>query len=211
MSYRIVYDLAAVRLPAETLRPHVADSSFYADQYLLMELGGDNNVYEGHGSLRARSWSLIGAGQNWEIMREVVQYAASCEGGGMRFYGASETQAETYIRKCRTVLRDAVGAQALLDRGMTCTGKFALRKGPVSAWLHKRVDELSAIKAPEMTGETPLWSWLNLLRDPKDAAIFLAYSNLDDAPVYNRATVHGPCHERHSIMKGLTSFVECAA
>lgn len=98
----------------------------------------------------------------------------------MRFSGASETQAETYIRKCRTVLRDAVAA-------------------------------LSAIKAPEMTGETPVWSWLNLLRDPKDAAIFLAYSNLDDAPVYNRATVYGPCHERHSIMKGLTPFVECAA
>ncbi|MBS1080906.1 MAG: hypothetical protein ABF572_10750 [Gluconobacter sp.] len=180
MSYRIVYDLAAVRLPAATLRPYVADSSFHADQYLLMELGGDNNVYEGRGSLRARSWSLIGAGQNWEIMRQVVQYAASCEGGGMRFSGASETQAETYIRKCRTVLRDAVAA-------------------------------LSAIKAPEMTGETPVWSWLNLLRDPKDAAIFLAYSNLDDAPVYNRATVYGPCHERHSIMKGLTPFVECAA
>lgn len=109
MSYRIVYDLAATRFSADTLNAAFPDHGFSSDQYLFFELGGDNNLYESYASRqrtlqrRVRNWSLIAMGSEWEVMRQLVTFAASCEGGGMRFSGASETAAETYIRKCRTI------------------------------------------------------------------------------------------------------------
>jgi len=201
MSYRIVYDHVAVHFPAQTLRPHFDHYGFHADQFLLFELGGDNNLYLGRsGKTRVRSWSLIGAGQDWEVMRGIVGFAAACEGGGMRFATASRTQAESYIRRCRGILGSALTPDGFGLAGMSATITLRATPAALSAWKKERVKELSDRLAPDQDGEELVWT-LSPLRDPLHAALFFAFRYLDDTPLYNIARVHGPEYDTTPVLK----------
>ncbi|MBR0560487.1 hypothetical protein [Neokomagataea anthophila] len=215
MSYRIIYDLIAVRWDLTQLQSVQGDGyedlHFFDDVFLLFELGGDNNVYEGQGRRRARDWSLIGAGQDWEVMREIVGWAASCEGGGMRFSGETRTQAETYIRKCRTSLAKAVSPDAARALGIACSGTIVAHEEPHGAWRQERIARLTALHPPQEGIVPPKWTGFDLLGSVREAALFLTYRGLSQAPIYNCAYVTGPCHEAAPLLKRVPSQLSFAA
>ncbi|GLH28552.1 hypothetical protein WSS15_12020 [Acetobacter pasteurianus] len=211
MSYRIVYDLAATRFSTDTLNAVFPDHGFSSDQYLFFELGGDNNLYEsyssGHRTLqrRVRSWSLIAMGAEWEVMRQLVTFAASCEGGGMRFSGASETAAETYIRKCRTIVSEAVTPDTLLQK-MGCGVSLQIARSEIegSSWRQGNIEKLTTLLGP--SGSTDRYEWyLRPLHVIKDAAALLAYGDMDGRPIYNMASVSVLSPSKVPLMKELQS------
>jgi hypothetical protein len=201
MSYRIVYDHVAVRFPAEDLRRHLVDYGFHADQFMLFELGGDNNLYTGRtGNTRVRSWSMIGIGQDWEVMRGIVGFAASCEGGGMRFSGAGSTQAETYIRKCRNILASCLTPDGIGVAGMACSVALAVQPDGVPDWTRRQIDCLSTLLSPAESDGALVWK-LYPFHEPLHAALLFAFRHLDKTPVYNMATVSGREYDRVPVLR----------
>ena len=149
MSTRIVDDFAAVLLPfaklnEDLVRLGLGDDAFYEDQYMLFELGGDNNFTTRSASnheVRVRSWNLVAVGMRWEAMSTMVQFATSCEGGSMRFAGDRHTSPESYIRKARSTIAPAVPAIALSQAGMYCGAEIRVRLREqrwTPEWLHRR-------------------------------------------------------------------------
>lgn len=209
MSYRIVYDLAATRFSAHTLNAAFPDHGFSSDQYLFFELGGDNNLYEsyssGHRTLhrRVRSWSLIAMGAEWEVMRQLVTFAASCEGGGMRFSGASETAAETYIRKCRTIVSEAVTPDTLLQKmGCGVSLQIPTLGDECPDWRKRKIETLTALLGQPGGTDTHDW-FVRPLHEMKDAAALFAFGYMDGRPIYNMASVSVICRAKVPLMKDL--------
>lgn len=207
MSHRVVDDFAAIRFPAEQLRSaHV--NHFYDDNFMFFELGGDNNLWtsspKSGREMRVRSWNLLEIGSKWEVMRQIVTFAASCEGGGMRFNSERGTLAESYIRKARTVLESAVPARALLQAGLACSLKISVKligedavRGPYNESV---LNKLRAIMPP-VEGHNVLEWHLHPLHDIKHAAIMFDYARLDKTPIYNMARVSGCEYDGGQIMK----------
>lgn len=211
MSYRIVYDLVATRFDAEILKAAFPEHGFYIDQYLFFELGGDNNLYEPYSTnnrtmqRRVRDWSLIAMGSDWEVMRQLVTFSASCEGGGMRFSGASDTSAETYIRKCRATLAGAVSSERLLQK-MGCGVSLQIARSEIegSSWRQGNIEKLTTLLGP--SGSTDRYEWyLRPLHVIKDAAALLAYGDMDGRPIYNMASVSVLSSSKGPLMKELQS------
>jgi len=205
VSHRIVYDLTAVRFPAEALRAHFDHHQFYADCFLTLELGGDNNLYinRGTGEQRARSWDALALGSDWEVMRQVVTFAASCEGGGMRLTGARDTQAETYIRRHRQAVASAATPEAIRQAGIDCSATLKVAAAGLPEW---RARDLAALRSFGRSTEDEggaVSVELSPLRDMSQAAALFAWHHLDDRPVYNKMRVHGDCYERGLISKRL--------
>lgn len=206
MSYRIVYDHVAVRFPAEMLRRHLVDYCFHADHLMLFELGGDNNLYTGRtGNTRVRSWSMIGIGQDWQVMREIVGVAASCEGGGMRFSGAASTQAETYIRKCRNILASSLTPDGIGAAGMACSMALTIQPDDVTDWTRRQIDRLTTFLSPAESDGVLVWK-LYPFHEPLHAALLFAFRCLDKTPVYNMATVSGREYDRVPVLRRVPSL-----
>lgn len=207
MSHRVVNDFAAIRFPAEQLRAVLGDR-FHDDKFMFFELGGDNNLWttspKGGREVRVRSWSLLEIGSKWEVMRQIVTFAASCEGGGMRFNGERGTLAENYIRKARNVLESAVPARALVQAGLSCSLKIGVNligEGAVRGRFDEdALNKLRAIMSPVDGDNTQTWH-LHPLHDIKHAAIMFEYAGLDKTPIYNMASVNGREYESGQIMK----------
>ncbi len=116
MSTHIVDQIEAVRFPA-------ADIGYYEDIYLVMELGGDNNVTNMHGR-RARDWSAAIIGSDWHVIGDCCRGpAASCEGGMTKLHGR-QTTPETYIRAYRKALKNATSYQDAGTRGLRISGRI---------------------------------------------------------------------------------------
>ncbi|AOX21530.1 hypothetical protein [Kozakia baliensis] len=211
MSHRIVYDLIAVRFPAEILRTHIDHHQFYADCFMAFELGGDNNLYihRGTGEQRARSWDVLALGRDWEVMRQVVTYAASCEGGGMRLSGARHTQAETYIRRYRQAVADATTPETIEAAGIGCAVTLSIATAALPDW---RAKDLAALRTFGRARETDgiVSVELSPLRDMAHAAALFAWHHLDERPVYNKMRVHGDGYERTPISKRLPAAAQRA-
>lgn len=104
MSYSISYGQEARWLPIKTAT---------GDEKLvfLLEDIGDNNVWTVGGKSRAHRWICVDVHTEnyaWLAMREVVQRAASCCGGSLKFYGSSRyVRPEAYIGRWRRAIANA--------------------------------------------------------------------------------------------------------
>lgn len=204
MSSRLVDDFAAIRFRADTLNALLENDPFYADQFMFFELGGDNNLFEcrnGGRQVRVRSWSLLGVGMDWQIMGKIVTFAAACESGCLRFAGDRKTMAESYIRKARSTLGEAVEPSALYNAGLSCSYDITLSvNDDRSRYQQDRLEELRNHVAPHQQGDLLTWA-LSPFQDPKHAALMFIYGSLDSREVYNKARVYGHEYAGSPIMK----------
>jgi hypothetical protein len=128
MSTRIVDRIEAIRFPKEAI-------DHYEDVYLVMELGGDNNVTDMRGR-RARSWSATCIGPEWSVIGDCCRFAAGCSGGMTKLKGRKTTP-ESYIRAYRKALANATGLQdALVARGLHVTGRVRFDRKESSGEYH---------------------------------------------------------------------------
>ncbi|HQT89957.1 MAG TPA: hypothetical protein PK677_15690 [Acidiphilium sp.] len=204
MSSRLIDDFAAIRFRADDLNPLFNKDLFYADQFMFFELGGDNNLFErrsGGRQIRVRSWSLLGVGQDWEIMQKIVTFASACEGGCLRFAGDRQTLAESYIRKARSALGDAVEPAALYNEGLSCSLEIKVKMtDECEQYEQNRVEELRSHLPAQKQGDVLSWS-LSPFHDMKHAALMFIYSSLDKREIYNKARVSGQEYTGTPIMK----------
>jgi hypothetical protein len=143
MSYGIVYDMQALRLPADL-------AGHYQDILVACELHGDNNCWTWDNKKRCRNWRAIAIGPETDVMREIVGRSSDCCGGGMVLSGQRRSEPEAYIRRWRKALAQAARS---LD-------EFAQRRMALRAriWF-----------SPEQTanGRAPAWETLCKLKEHK--------------------------------------------
>lgn len=205
MSSRIVFSAHAIRYPVEVLTECEGgrDGLIYEDQFLLLELGGQSNVIDRNNRV-ARDWSAVGVGMQWQVMQQVVQLAASCEGGCLRWLGR-DTKAETYIGAQRRVVSNATlfSDQYVLPRSLTA--RLCLHMSTIeemNSYSRERLDTLAGIRTPQQAKPTYVdgadceWtSWTFDLLAPGDFTLWLVYRTLDPARVWDQVMVQG-WHDR---------------
>lgn len=191
MSTHIVDEQVAIRFSGDSLRSHYDHWAFHADYYFLLQLGGDNNTVQSHprtgSDVRSRKWRLIAAGVEYQVMQAVVHAAADCEGQTVRFANDSSTMAESYIRRGRKAIAEALTFEAAANCG------FALDtviKCPASNADLSDFDRISAIVAPTFDGSVYTWNFQPLVHE-RDAALFFAFHYLDGRDVWNKAKISG--------------------
>ncbi|NHN93526.1 hypothetical protein [Acetobacter sicerae] len=214
MSHRIAYDAVAVRFPIDALRSAFPETRLFDDQFLLFELGGDNNLttqqYRGNRlvEIRVRDWSLMASGKKYEVMKTVVENAAWCENGCLRLSGSRDTQAETFIRRYRNVVDVAVTPETL-GRHLGCTVTLNVPDPQTvdNEWRHKELTALTAClsgRTPERIGNRLQWS-LYPLRDMRDAALLFSWQHFDERRIFNRAEVSGHEYDATPLAKQMST------
>ena len=186
MSYGIVYDMQALRLPADRV-------GHYDDILVACELHGDNNCWTWDNKKRSRDWYPIAIGSETAVMRDIVGRSSDCCGGGMVLYGQRHTEPEAYIRRWRKALANAARSlEEFAQRRMTFRARIRfspeqIANGRAAAW-----ETLCKVK--EHKTESP-YAGVNLetftfdLRQPEDCALW--FKHLDPCPSSN-AEVSGP-------------------
>jgi hypothetical protein len=86
----------------------------WADTWMLLEEGGDNNCYVTATGARARNWSCIAVGEQSDALAAVCTRSAACCGGMLRLAKSAHTEPEGYIKWWRTAMKTPV---ALADLG----------------------------------------------------------------------------------------------
>ena len=204
MSHRIVYGHLVIRFPLEVLKAAQPDIGRYSDQFLLLELGGDNNMTTMHRGreVGSRRWILSALGDQCDIVRDACKSAAYCEGGGMRLSGERHTTPESYIRRVRNVLKDAISlSDATREFGFSLTATLSIDSSSERAkgWSHA-IERLSTDVLRQEEGGMYRWD-LFPLHDMNHAAHLFVRSHLDSSDPWNIAKVDGPTHEFDQVMK----------
>lgn len=101
MSTHIIDEIQAIRIPKEK-----TGSQWSRDIYILCELGGDNNCFNSRTNRRARDWSAITIGEEWDVIKNICEHAGYFSGGMTRFARGRGTP-EAYIRRCRKAIKEA--------------------------------------------------------------------------------------------------------
>ena len=128
MSTHIVDRIEAIRFPKEAI-------GHYEDVYLVLELGGDNNVRDQRGR-RARSWGATCIGPEWGVIGECCRFAAGCSGGMTKLRGRRTTP-ESYIRAYRKALANATdGLKGAAERRLHVTGRIRFDRADRNAVYH---------------------------------------------------------------------------
>jgi hypothetical protein len=99
MSTHIIDRIAAVKFPKER-------TGYSDDYYLLVLLGGDNNLIDTESGERARRWNPMAAGQHYHCLARACELAADACGGMVRMV-RGRTTPESLIRKVRQALAAA--------------------------------------------------------------------------------------------------------
>jgi len=193
MSYRIGYRHFAVRYPQEELNLACPDRTVYQDLYLLLELGGDNNLTTFHPStgreVGKRSWSVTGFGKAYEVMQKAVHVSAWCESECLRLHGTRATSPESYIKRMRAALAKPTHYGELQRHGFVLTAHVE-DKRPVQDWTWQR-KALTLHAPPSVRDEARCWS-LDLCRIG-EAALFMAAGGIDSREPWNVIRSDGPC------------------
>ena len=127
MSTHIVDRIEAVRFPKEAI-------DHYEDVYLVVELGGDNNVTDQHGRRGKLGRTCIGP--DWGVIGNCCRFAAGCAGGMTKLRGRKTTP-EAYICAYRKALANAaVGIQGARERRLSITGRIRFDREDKSAVYH---------------------------------------------------------------------------
>jgi hypothetical protein len=128
MSTHIVDRIEAIRFPKEAI-------GHYEDVYLVLELGGDNNVRDMR-NRRARSWGATCIGPDWGVIGNCCRFAAGCSGGMTKLHGR-QTTPESYIRAYRKALANAAtGLEEAAARGLHVTGRIRVDRRDKAAAYH---------------------------------------------------------------------------
>jgi len=127
MSTHIVDRIEAVRFPKEVI-------DHYEDVFLVLELGGDNNVRDMRGR-RARSWGATCIGPEWEVIGSCCRFAAGCSGGMTKLRGRV-TKPESYIRAYRKALAKSDTLAGAASWGLHLTGRIRFDRSDKSAVYH---------------------------------------------------------------------------
>ena len=115
MSTHIVDRIEAIRFPKEAI-------NHYEDIYVVVELGGDNNLRRSSDNRRAPLGRTC-IGSEWELIGKCCKFAAACSGGMTKLHGRV-TKPENYIRAYRKALANAaVGVAGAAERGLYLTGR----------------------------------------------------------------------------------------
>ena len=138
MSTHIVDRIEAIRFPKEAI-------DHYEDIFLVVELGGDNNVRDNRGR-RARSWGATCIGAEWEVVGDCCRFAAGCSGGMTKLRGRVTTP-ESYIRAYRKALAKADTIKGAAMWGLHVTGRIRFDRKDKSAAYH--------LAEAERSGKTP--------------------------------------------------------
>jgi hypothetical protein len=120
MSTHIVDMIVAVELPIAT--------SIGEPTYLVVQLGGDNNLRDSITNHRAKSWYPTAIGAEWEVIGRAADLSSDCSGGMMRFVGQSRTTPEAFIRGYRTALKNALSLQEARQLGLYFYGTLRRNK-----------------------------------------------------------------------------------
>lgn len=144
MSYAIVYQMQAVRFPAESIDD-------YDDKILILHESGSNNCYEAGNRRRARDWQASHFGPAYRVIAGVCEHAGSCEGGGLTFSGSIRTTPEAYIKRHRKIIAEAaVGIAGAEERGFRLDGRIRLLDNyKKHEWLLKELREVRQDVADE--------------------------------------------------------------
>lgn len=182
MSYRIAYKHVAIMYPHEVLNASLPEGTvhFYEPQYFLLELGGDNNLYEstsgGGCGRRVRSWDALGYGSDWEVIRKVVGFSATCEGGSLRMYSRGDISPETYIRRARNTLAAAIPFDHDSARRYGLSTRLLLNAE--DPW-DKAVNALNEVLGVHHDDKERQY-WDFCLKNPAHAALFIEYGRFVD-------------------------------
>lgn len=184
MSTHIVDRIEAIRFPAES-------TGRYRDEYLVCELGGDNNVRCARTNRRARTWSATAIGEEWEVIGRACQFAAACAGGMTRLHGR-ETKPESYIRAYRKALANAATMEEARAKGIGLTARIRIFDEKEQKWrideLHKMGKTSRKTEEPGMYGKTYIEFTFDLSQ-PTDLALWLDHCH---GPAWHNAEVYGP-------------------
>jgi hypothetical protein len=189
MSTHIVDRVEAIRFPKELI-------DHYDDKFLVLQLGGDNNCFEsGIGNVngrRARHWSAMHFGPEYQVIGQVCNFAGDCEGGMTRFSGESHTSPESYIRKHRKAIANAaVGIEGAAQRHLSITARIRFVVDTKDSSEQYTFKELISVRTPEK--ETKYDTEYNVfrfdLRVPDDLKLWAKYAR---NPAWNSVEVSGP-------------------
>jgi hypothetical protein len=194
MSTHIVHGLLAIRFDKDWLKdaaPKARQYEFFReDRYLLLELGGPNNLTEPHPQtgreVTSRDWAVVAYGQQWETMREAVRMAAECEGGMLRLSGNRDTQAEDYIKSARKALADALTPAQAAAHGVSLSAEIAFQPPSQDvlknfAGIPKRAEEKSVVSFH-----------LSPLREAEHAALLMLHGRESEGKPWDTVKAQGP-------------------
>lgn len=109
MSYEIIYQYKCF---VES-QPEIHGGEL---KFVLAVEAGSNNCYD-HGNHRSRSWQVMALGNHDEVLRQILRWASSCEGGMLK-PGNKDSTPEAFIKKVRKLLAEAARhGQAGVDGG----------------------------------------------------------------------------------------------
>jgi hypothetical protein len=165
MSTHIVDRIEAIRFPK---------LDYERDVFLVLELGGDNNVTDMRGR-RARSWGATCIGPEYQVIGDCCRFAAGCSGGMTKLHGRV-TKPEAYIRAYRKAVANAAdGLSGARERGLIVTGRIRFDRSDRNAAYHleravqggktprdeTRYGEARAVIDFDLTDPTDLALWNN--------------------------------------------------
>ena len=182
MSTHIVDRIEAIRFPKEAI-------NHYEDVYIVVELGGDNNVRDRR-NRRARSWGATCIGPDWDVIGDCCRFAAACSGGMTKLRGRRTTP-ESYIRTYRKALANAaIGLEGAAERGLHLTGRIRFDRKNKAATYHLS----EAVKAGKTPREELRFGEARAvvdfdLADPTDLALWFKCRH---GVGWNNAEVSGP-------------------
>jgi len=131
MSTHIVDRIEAIRFPKEAI-------NHYEDVYILLELGGDNNVRDMR-NRRARNWGATCIGPEWQVVGDCCRFAAACSGGMTKLRGRKTTP-ESYIRAYRKAMANASnGLEEAAERGLHLTGRIRFNPSDKAAAYYLKI------------------------------------------------------------------------
>ena len=196
MSHRICYGHLAIRFPQDVLRAALDDWRLYQDQYVLLELGGDNNMTTISPHTRrevgSRRWSISEFGTHTDIIRKSCHLAAYCESGGMRLYGERNTTPEGYLRRTRNTLKEAVSVQDASSMGFSMSAKLSCNPNSEHGQaLAQQLAMLSAHIPVTVDGDLLRWGF-NPMHDMKHAALLMVSRNIDTEESWDVISADGP-------------------
>ncbi len=199
MSTHIEFEQVAVRLTADQV-----GSGLYRDDYLvLMVCGGDNNCIGPDGRIH-RAWYIMGYGEHYSVIRQVVHRAADCESGMLRMDSLSHSaRPEAYIKRWRQRLASAWSLDDAFAAGFHFSLRLELdaaRIDTVQATAHgrDRLQRLTALRPPFEVPNGAFGSAGTCQRhafsvtDPEQMALFNEMHDLGLGPWSRKVHLHTP-------------------
>ena len=162
MSSYICDEIRAIRFTPD-------DTGLARDHYLVVELGGDSNVTcKGK---RARSWSALAVGEEWEVIHRVCRQAADCAGGMLKLRG-KETKPENYIKAVRFAMADCMTLAEAREAGLCINARIRYTAAESKCYTFRALAKLRTPTATKLYG-TDLFLFPFCLDNKADLAMWL--------------------------------------